>query len=184
VVVIGLSRGTGGLLHSVPNIGDTQLSAGDVLLVQGAQDRIERLRGRQDLMLLDASLVLPRSPLAPTALAIMATVLILAALKLLPIHVSAFLGVMAMLVTGCVRFDGIGRALSLEVVLLVASSVALGRSFVATGAAGWQPHDGCHPTSVGDDDGFVVEKADAMRLLKIVRFDLDAIRQLHCLAVR
>jgi di/tricarboxylate transporter len=71
------------------------------------------------------------------ALAIMAGVLILAALKLLPIHVSAFLGVMAMLVTGCVRFDGIGRALSLEVVLLIASSVALGQSFVVTGAAAW-----------------------------------------------
>ncbi|MEO8464370.1 MAG: SLC13 family permease [Gammaproteobacteria bacterium] len=137
VVVVGLSRGTGGLLRSVSDIGDTQLSAGDVLLVQGARDRIERLRGRPDLMLLDASLVLPRSPLAPTALTIMAIVLILAALKLLPIHVSAFLGVMAMLVTGCVRFDGIGRALSLEVVLLIASSVALGRSFVATGAASW-----------------------------------------------
>jgi len=137
VVVVGLSRGTGGLLRSVSDIGDTRLSAGDVLLVQGAPDRIERLRGRQDLMLLDASLVLARSPLAPTALAIMAAVLILAALKLLPIHVSAFLGVMAMLVTGCVRFDGIGRALSLEIVLLIASSVALGQSFVATGAAGW-----------------------------------------------
>jgi di/tricarboxylate transporter len=137
VVAVGLSRGTGGLLRSVPDIGDTTLSAGDVLLVQGAPDRIERLRGRNDLMLLDASLALPRSPLAPMALAIMAGVLILAALKLLPIHVSAFLGVMAMLVTGCVRFDGIGRALSLEVVLLIASSVALGQSFVVTGAAAW-----------------------------------------------
>jgi di/tricarboxylate transporter len=137
VVVVGLSRGTGGLLRSVPNIADTRLSAGDVLLVQGAADRIDKLRGRQDLMLLDASLVMPRSPLAPAALGIMAAVLLLAALNVLPIHVSAFLGVMAMLVTGCVRFDNIGRALSLEVVLLIASSVALGQSFIATGAAGW-----------------------------------------------
>jgi di/tricarboxylate transporter len=83
---------------------------------------------------------LARSPLAPTALAIMAAVLIFAALKLLPIHVAAFLGVMAMLVTGCVRFEGIGRALSLEVVLVIASSVALGQSLVATGAADWIAH--------------------------------------------
>jgi di/tricarboxylate transporter len=137
LVVVGLSRGTGGLLPSVPEIGDTQLRAGDVLLVQGAPDRIESLRGRQDLMLLDASLALTRSPLATTALAIMALVLIVAALNLLPIHVSAFLGVMAMLATGCVRFEGIGRALSLEVVLLIASSVALGQSLISTGAAGW-----------------------------------------------
>jgi di/tricarboxylate transporter len=51
--------------------------------------------------------------------------------------VAAFLGVMAMLVTGCIRFESVGRALSLEVVLLIASSVALGQSLVSTGAAGW-----------------------------------------------
>lgn len=137
VVVVGLSRGTGGLLRSVSDIASTPLSAGDVLLVQGAADRIERLRGTYDLMLLDASLVFTRSPRASLALSIMGGVLVVAALKLLPVHVAAFLGVIVMLVTGCVRFEGIGRALSLEVVLLIASSVALGQSLVGTGAAGW-----------------------------------------------
>jgi di/tricarboxylate transporter len=137
VVVVGLSRGTGGLLRSVPDIASTPLSAGDVLLVQGSAKQIERIRGRPDLMLLDASLVFARSPLAPVALAIMAGVLLVAALDFLPIHVAAFLGVIVMLVTGTVRFEGIGRALSLEIVLLVASSVALGQSLVVTGAAGW-----------------------------------------------
>jgi di/tricarboxylate transporter len=47
------------------------------------------------------------------------------------------LGVVAMLMSGCVRFEGIGRALSLEVVLLVASSIALGLSLVGSGAADW-----------------------------------------------
>jgi di/tricarboxylate transporter len=137
IVVVGLSRGTGGLLRSVSDIASTPLSAGDVLLVQGAASQVERLRGRPDLMLLDASLVFARSPLAPVALAIMGSVLLVAALDLLPIHVAAFLGVVVMLVTGTVRFEGIGRALSLEIVLLVASSVALGQSLVITGAAGW-----------------------------------------------
>jgi di/tricarboxylate transporter len=137
IVAVGLSRGTGGLLRSVSDIASTPLSAGDVLLVQGAADQIERLRGRPDLMLLDASLTFARQPLAPVALAIMGGVLLLAALNLLPIHVAAFLGVILMLVTGVVRFEGVGRALSLEVVLLIASSVALGQSLVITGAAGW-----------------------------------------------
>ena len=137
IVVVGLSTGRGGLLHRASDIADTPLSAGDILLVQGGADRIERLRGRQDLMLLDANLVLPHSPLAPVALIIMASVLVVAALHLLPIHVASFLGVIAMLLTRCVRFEGIGGALSLEVVLLIASSVALGQSLVATGAAGW-----------------------------------------------
>ena len=136
IVVVGLSSGAG-LLHRSTDIADSVLGAGDILLVQGDADRIERLRGRRDLMLLDANLILPHSPLAPVALLIMAGVMLTAALQVLPIHVASFLGVIAMLVTGCVRFEGIGSALSLEVVLLIASSVALGQSLVSTGAAGW-----------------------------------------------
>jgi len=136
IVVVGLSSG-GGLLHRTIDIADSVLGAGDILLVQGDADRIERLRGRRDLMLLDANLILPHSPLALVSLLIMASVMLVAALQLLPIHVASFLGVIAMLVTGCVRFESIGSALSLEVVLLIASSVALGQSLVSTGAAGW-----------------------------------------------
>jgi di/tricarboxylate transporter len=137
VVVIGLNRGIEGLLHSVGDIADQPLSAGDVLLVQGPADNVEKLRTLPDLMLLDMSMALPRSPLAPVALSIMAAVVVLAATNWMPIHVTAFMGVIAMLLTGCVNLDGVGRALSLEVVLLVASSVALGHALVATGAADW-----------------------------------------------
>jgi di/tricarboxylate transporter len=137
VIVVGLHRGTEELIHRHIDIVDTPLSAGDVLLVQGTEPRIDRLRNLPGLMLLDANRALPYSPLAPVALAIMGGVILLAATQVLPIHVSAFMGVIAMLVCGCVRLEGVGRALSLEVVLLVASSIALGQSLVATGAAAW-----------------------------------------------
>jgi di/tricarboxylate transporter len=137
VAVVGINRGTGALQRGVEDIAGTPLAAGDVLLVQGLPERIDRLRGRSDLMLLDASLTVHQSRLAPIALAIMGTVLVLAALQILPIHVAAFLGVVAMLVTGCVGFEGVGRALNLEVVLLIASSVALGQALISTGAAAW-----------------------------------------------
>ncbi len=137
VAVVGLNRGAGSLLRSVTDIAGTPLAAGDVLLVQGMPDRIDRFRGRTDLMLLDARVAVHETHLAPIALAIMGTVLVVAATELLPIHVAAFLGVVAMLVTGCVALDRIGRALSIEVVLLIASSVALGQTLVATGAAAW-----------------------------------------------
>jgi di/tricarboxylate transporter len=137
VVVVGLNRGGGGLLRSAIDIAGTPLSGGDVLLVQGPNDRIAKLRGRADLLLLDASLKLAPSRLAPVALGIMACVLLAASSQFLPIHVAAFIGVIAMLVTGCVRLENVGSALSLEVVLLIASSVALGQALVATGAADW-----------------------------------------------
>ncbi len=137
VVVVGLQRGTEALLRDGRGIDDVPLAAGDVLLVHGANDRLERLRREPHLLMLDSSLQLPRSPRAPWALAIMIAVVVAAATRFLPIHVAAFIGVIATIVTGCLKLDGLGRALSLEVILLVASSIALGQSLVSTGAAAW-----------------------------------------------
>lgn len=137
VVVIALHRSDTDLLRSAMNLAQVPLQAGDLLLVQGPESHISRMGGQWDLMALDSKHILLRTPLAPWALGVMAGVIILASFKVLPIHVAAMLGVVAMLVTGCVRFEGIGRALSLEVVLLVASSIALGLSLVGSGAADW-----------------------------------------------
>src|SRR5690606_1159334 len=68
---------------------------------------------------------------------IMGVVVLLSATRVLPIHVAAFAGVVAMIVTGCLRLEGMGSALSMEVILLIASSIALGQSLVTTGAAAW-----------------------------------------------
>jgi di/tricarboxylate transporter len=105
--------------------------------VQGPDEQLEALRNVGHLMLLTGQVGLPRSPLAPWALGIMAAVVVVAATKLLPIHVAAFIGVIAMLAKGCVKLHGVGRALSLQVVLLVVSSIALGQALVETGAADW-----------------------------------------------
>ena len=137
VVVVGIGRGTEDLLRTPGALGEVPLAAGDLLLVQGTGERVAELRKVPGLLVLGGNITLPRSPRAPVALAIMAGVVAAAALQLLPIHVAAFVGVVAMLATGCVRLEGMGRALSLEVVLLVASSIALGQALVATGAAAW-----------------------------------------------
>jgi di/tricarboxylate transporter len=137
VVVVGLNRDTEGLLRGTYQIGDARLESGDVLLVQGSQERIAALRSVPHLLLLDSIVSMPRSPLAPWALLIMAGVVFFAATRILPIHVAAFMGVILMILTGCVRLEGLGRAISLEVVLILASSVALGESLISTGAAAW-----------------------------------------------
>lgn len=137
VVVVGVMRSTGQILRDGRPIGDVPLAPGDVLLVQGENKRLEALKSEPNLLMLDSSLQLPRSPLAWRALLIMLVVIIAAATKMLPIHVAAFLGVIAMLVGGCVKLDGMGQALSPAVILLVASSIALGSSLVSTGAADW-----------------------------------------------
>jgi di/tricarboxylate transporter len=137
VVVVGLKRGTEEILRDGLPIGDVPLAAGDVLLVQGREKRLRALKAEPHLLVLDSNLQLPQSPLAWRALLIMFLVVATAAMRIMPIHVAAFLGVIAMLLAGCVKFDGLGRALSPAVVLLVASSIALGHSIVTTGAADW-----------------------------------------------
>lgn len=137
VAVAGLAHSFATPRTHVEDIADVPLRAGDVLLVLGAEDEIAELRRVPELFLIEATLRMPRSPQAPWALGIMALVVLVAATKLLPIHVAAFIGVVAMLLTGCVRLHGLGPAISVEVVLLVASSIALGQSLVDTGAAAW-----------------------------------------------
>ncbi len=137
VAVVGIGRGVDDLLRASTSLGDIRLMAGDMLLVQGSRENIEALGSQPGVLVLSGDRQMPRLPLARTALAIMAAVVLMAAMKWLPIHVAALAGVTVMVATGCVRLEGLGRALSLEVVLLVASSVALGRALVVTGAADW-----------------------------------------------
>jgi di/tricarboxylate transporter len=116
-------------------IPDRVLRSGDVLLVQGPPARIAALKKEAGVLVLDGTLDLPRTAKAPIAVLIMAAVVALAAFKILPIAISSLLGVLALIVTGCLRFEGLGRGISAEVVLVVVASIALGRALTLTGAA-------------------------------------------------
>jgi di/tricarboxylate transporter len=65
----------------------------------------------------------------------MVVVVLLAAFRVLPIAMSSLIGVVALLLTGCLKFEGLGRGISAEVVLVVVASLALGRALTATGGA-------------------------------------------------
>ncbi len=66
---------------------------------------------------------------------IMLYIIITAALGILPIAVSALSGVFFMLFTGCLKWYDATRALSAPVILIIASSLALGTALVETGGA-------------------------------------------------
>lgn len=117
--------------------GGTPFDEGDILLIAGALGSIERMSLAENMLVLDGAKELPRTAKAPLALAIMACAVVPASLGIVPIAISALGGAIAMLVTGCVRFDRIGRALSAKVVVLVAASIAIGRIVLESGAATW-----------------------------------------------
>jgi di/tricarboxylate transporter len=117
------------------DVSDVRLQSGDVLLVQGPEKNIAALRTTGRLLVLDATVDLPRTRRAPLALAIMFGVVAVAALGVVPIAVSALVGVILMLVTRCLEWDDLTSALSAQVVMIVVASLALGLALMRTGGA-------------------------------------------------
>jgi di/tricarboxylate transporter len=114
---------------------ETRLHSGDVLLVQGAVQTIERLKSSRNLLVLDAKSALPISSKAPIAMLIMLYIIGSAAFGFLPIAVSALSGVLLMLLTGCLKWYDATRALDRSVILIIAASLAMGTAMVETGGA-------------------------------------------------
>jgi di/tricarboxylate transporter len=119
------------------DIADRELRAGDVLLLQGSPARVETLKNDGGVLVLDGTLDLPRTRKAWLAVAIMVAVVALAGLRVLPIAIASLVGVLALLLTRTLRFEGLGRGISAEVVLVVVASLALGRALSETGGAGY-----------------------------------------------
>ncbi|MDT0576679.1 SLC13 family permease [Croceicoccus sp. F390] len=113
------------------------LRVGDVLLVMGSLVEIEEFANTERLLLLKGAQEVPRRSKAVLAAAIMLGAVLSASIGLWPIAVSALGGAIAMFVTGCVKFDRVGRALSAKVIVLVAASIAIGRIILESGAAEW-----------------------------------------------
>ncbi len=89
-------------------IPDRVLRSGDVLLVQGPPARVAALKNEAGVLVLDGTLDLPRTRKAPVAVLIMAAAVALAGFKVLPIAISSLIGVLALIVTRCLKFEGSG----------------------------------------------------------------------------
>lgn len=122
-------------VDAVGELESTRLRAGDVILVQGSSDAIGELRASGTMLVLDGTMDLPHTERANTALAIMLAVVGLAAFGLVPISISALTGVIAMLLTGCVRWRDVGDSLNIPVIMIIVASLSLGMAMEKTGGA-------------------------------------------------
>lgn len=111
------------------------LRAGDVLLVQSTLSNLRELKQTADFLVLDGSIKLPSTRKAPIALATLISVVSLAAFGILPIEISAVLGCMVLIVTGCLKWNEAMNALNVQVILIIVSSLAMGAALLKTGAA-------------------------------------------------
>jgi di/tricarboxylate transporter len=65
----------------------------------------------------------------------MIAVVALAALQILPISISAITGVVAMLMTNCLRWRDVGSSLNIPVIMIIVASLSLGTAMDQTGGA-------------------------------------------------
>jgi di/tricarboxylate transporter len=134
LVTLAIHR-KGKVLENMPQgIAKTPLRLGDVLLVQGSNENIDEVKRRGHFLVLDATTELPSTKYAPRAILIMAMTILAAALGLVPIAISAVAGSLAMVLTNCLKWQDIQRALSAQVILIVVASLALGTALTQTGA--------------------------------------------------
>lgn len=151
VAVLGIHRlqRTPGDGDAYDDAGDHRIVEGDVLLVMGIEEDLQSFARNDALLRLEGARELPRRSKAVLAGAIMLGAIATASLGVpwfdgldyapikLPIAISALAGAIAMFVTGCVKFDRVGRALSAKVIVLIAASLAIGRVIDESGAAEW-----------------------------------------------
>ncbi len=139
VAVVGIHRPDTliGQKDEFSDVGDIRIREGDVLLVMGLQHDLEAFANGDSLLQLEGRRELPRRSKAWLAAGIMAGSVAFASFGLVPIAIAALAGAILMFLTGCVKFDRVGRALSAQVIVLVAASISIGRIIDESGAAAW-----------------------------------------------
>jgi di/tricarboxylate transporter len=103
------------------------LEVGDVLLVQGPEQALSEMAASRDFLMvnrIESKRRFPRK--APLALASMALAIVAAATGLLHISVAGMLGVLLMVVTGCIRPEEMYRDVEWRVIFLIALMMPLG----------------------------------------------------------
>ena len=117
-------------LHNIP------LRFGEALLLYGKREKIELLSADSDMLVLTESKQKPIRPKkALVSLLIMIGVLLPVVIGLLPIAISSVLGVVAMVLTGCIKMEEAYRSVEWRSVFLIAGLLPLGIAIQETGAA-------------------------------------------------
>ncbi|MFU8895107.1 MAG: SLC13 family permease [Gammaproteobacteria bacterium] len=131
---LGIHRATAaGTSEITGDFEDAVLQAGDVILVQGAPERLRELRSSGSMLVLDGRVDLPKTARAPLALGLTAAIVLIAAVGWMPISVTATVGVALLIATGCIGWREVAGALSAPLVLIIVMSLALLEASVATG---------------------------------------------------
>ncbi len=115
---------------------EIRLEAGDILLIAGQPSAFEKMRGQQDLIVIEwsASEVKPRGHALRAMIIFILTVATIAS-GLMPIVVPAILGAFLMIASGCLNIRQAARSIDRRIIMLVGSSIAMASAMQFTGGA-------------------------------------------------
>ncbi|MDX1641888.1 MAG: SLC13 family permease [Balneolaceae bacterium] len=118
------------------DLSNVELSAGDSILLSMNSERTAELESEPAFVLVSKiDTILYREKKTPWALSILGGVVLTAALGILPIVISAVVGVILMILTGCLRTEEAYEAINWKVIMLLAGVLPLGTAMDKTGAA-------------------------------------------------
>ncbi len=134
-VVIGLQRKDRLIRNSMTEI---PLETGDVLLIQGTKESIKNLRTKSDIIPLEWSTTnIIDKALPNKSIFIFFMVITLGIFEIFPLVVSALLGVICMIATNVLTTRQAMRAIDSNLLLLIVTSLALGKVILETGTANY-----------------------------------------------
>ena len=119
-------------------LGKVRLQFGDLLLVQGAKQSLLGLQTTRELLVIEQKEPEAiRYDKAWIAIAIVLGVIIIAAFDILPILVSALIGVVLMIITRVLKPGELYSAVRWDVIFLLAGLIPLGTAMENSGATKW-----------------------------------------------
>ncbi len=137
LIVVGVRPSGSGQISRRTELAERRLASGDVLLLQGPKEHILDAQLNGAGLVLNNEVAIPRRHFAGLSVLTLAAVVLLSAFKILPIGLAAVLGVAVLVAAGCLRWSEVAGSLSVKVILLVVSSLALGQALVLTGGTGF-----------------------------------------------
>lgn len=114
------------------------LRVGDVLLIQGSTEQLNRLAAEPDLWMLQSAKGTPLSARKGIyAFAVMVGAIVVASTELLPISVAFLLGAVALVLTGCSTMEEAYASIEWRLLVLIACMGAFGVAMQDTGTAAY-----------------------------------------------
>ncbi|CAN5390698.1 SLC13 family permease [soil metagenome] len=127
-------RHKGKLLHE--KLSETQLDAGDLLLVEIHRDRLSAFKRMDDFIVAsEADAVEFRKGKVVIAVAIVVGVVLAASLNFVPIVVAAVIGAVLMMLLGCLTMEESYGSIDWKIIFLLAGILSLGVALEHSGAA-------------------------------------------------